>query len=159
MDIINPSKCLLNVTQWYYQLLKMFMWMLHNGVLNSSICLCECYIMALSTPQYVHSNVHYQLLKIFTWMLHIVILLIKFSTCSCEARECYILTLSTSQYVLNVTSWCYQVLEMFMWMLHDDIINSSKCLCECYIVTLSTSQSWMNVYVTREEGFVTLLVR
>jgi hypothetical protein len=137
----TPQNVYVNVTSWHYQVLEMFMWMLHDGIINSSIRFCECNI---------YMNRHYQLLKMFMWMLHSDI--INFSGC---LGECYILILSSSRNVyvnitqwqyqilnyVNVTSWHYQVLEMFMWMLHDGLLNSSKCLCECYILMLSTSQN------------------
>jgi hypothetical protein len=132
------------------------MWMLHDGIVNFSKCLCECYMITLSTSHNVYVNVtlwQYNLLKMFMWMLHDNIvnfsqwhdIIINFSQCSCE---CYMITLSTSHMrtmfmrMLHRDIICFSTcLFMFAWMLHRCIIKFSQCSCECYMIALSISQN------------------
>jgi hypothetical protein len=87
-----------------YQVLKIFMWMLHK-ISQDNIrflkCLCECYIRfhrTISGSQNVYVNVTFDFIE-------------------------NISTISSSQNVyVNVTLAFigqYQVLKMFMWMLHS----------------------------------------
>jgi hypothetical protein len=84
MALSSSRNVYVNVTWWQYQVLKMFIWMLHGDNIKFSKCLFECYMMALSSSQNV--------------------------LCKCYMMA---LSSSQNVYV-NVTWWRCQVLEMFM---------------------------------------------
>jgi hypothetical protein len=134
----------------------MFMWMLHDGVLNKTAS-------------------HYQVWKCVTWCSkQDCFSLSSFENVYVNGPECYMLLLILSSLkmfmwmlhgVRNKTASHCQVLKMFMWMLHVASLSSLKfenvyvnvtccfsfsqvwkCLCECYMLLLILSSS-QNVYV------------
>jgi hypothetical protein len=126
---VNVTWCFQKSRAWHFQLLTMFMYMLHDvfnrrvlSIFNFSQCLCNCYMMVSIEES----------LTLLT------------SKCLCK---CYMM-FSKKQ------NWTFTVI---MQLLHDvfnrsllNIFSFSQCLCKCYMmfsIASLTSSFSHNVYV------------
>jgi hypothetical protein len=127
--IFQVWKCLCECYMLFLfsQVLKMFMWMLHD-VLNKTAS-------------------HSQFLKMIMWMLHVASHSLKFSKCLCE---CYIMFETRLLLILKFWKCLCECYSVFVIKLLLIIVKFPKCLCKCYmafVINYFSLSSFENVYV------------
>jgi hypothetical protein len=89
---------------WFYQVLEMFMWMLHDDK-----CLCKCYM-------------------IYCWKLFDFV---KIKQCLCE---CYMMIYRQEfDYFVKMTKCLCKCYMIYCWK-EIDFVKITKCLCNRYMI-------------------------